>query len=232
MAERKTLYHSELVRLGPVRVTVASDVLESTKRKGSWYVTLNINGEDRYYNPENQACLDFWLGQKGRTFTIIALGGGKGKEDTAGIHYVGEAGETVGQQPAPKAPAGPAPRPQAASPAPGGPAAPRGPVPHENRPQGQPSAGNAPSSKPAQAAAKPPAGPAQGNGQRVGMALNKAIDYMIAEAQPWNPTEITNRASDILRIADWLEAGHRAPDLKARMQKIADASRAEQGGAQ
>ena len=82
----KSLWHSELVKLGPVKVTVKSGVLESTKKAGSFYVTLNVNGEDRYYNPENQACEEFFNNRVGQTISVVA----SGREADALLTLVGE----------------------------------------------------------------------------------------------------------------------------------------------
>lgn len=90
-ASKKTLYHSELVTLGPVMVTVKSDVLKSKFSKPGLpkpdYVLLEINGEDRTYTLDSPQCVEFFEGMKDRAFTIIAEGG-KGHET---LTYVGEA---------------------------------------------------------------------------------------------------------------------------------------------
>jgi hypothetical protein len=204
MAEKKTLYHSELKKLSPVRVTVETDVLESQKKKGSYYVTLNVNGEQRYYTPENQACMDFFADKKGQTFTIVAEGGGKGSEDSALITQVGDdPAEVAARAPAPKPAAAPAPR--------------RGPTPHSTTNAGPRPAAAAP---PTPATANKPATPARmpANGARVGMAINQACAYLIAEGVPWNPKIITERASDLIRASEWLEQGHLLPPFSERQK--------------
>lgn len=89
----KTLYHGELCKMSPVQVTITSDVLESKFPGKPPYVALKIDGEERNYNTENDDCADFFEGQKGRTFTIIA----EGRDADASITYVGEsaAGQTA-----------------------------------------------------------------------------------------------------------------------------------------
>lgn len=82
----KTLYHSELCKLSPVQVTVKSDVMESKFKGKPPYVVLKLDGEERNYSCENDDCAEFFDGQKGRTFTIVA----EGREDAATITYVGE----------------------------------------------------------------------------------------------------------------------------------------------
>lgn len=202
--EKKGIYHSELRKAGPVRVTVEHEAQESTKKKGSWYITLKINGRTRYYNPENQACLDFFNGTKGKTFTIIADGGGKGEEESATIEYVGE-GVSEAQ---PKATARPAAR---------GSAAPRrGPTPHNTGvPTGHP-AYKAPPQAAAPSQRPPDTKPAPVFGATVGMAINQSVQFGIAAGELWNPAEIMNRASDLIRIAKALEAGNLCPKFSER----------------
>jgi hypothetical protein len=100
----KTLYHSSLVKMGPVEVTVKSDGAIPSKFKGkNPFVVLEIDGEEHTYNTENEDCASFFNGTKGRTFTIVA----EGREGDAIITYVGESAEAP--EPA-KAPAKQAPK--------------------------------------------------------------------------------------------------------------------------
>lgn len=85
----KTLYHGELVKMGPVSVTVKSGVLKSRYAGKANYVELLINGVIRNYNCENPACEAFWNGQVGQTFTIVA----EGSREQATINYVGRAAD-------------------------------------------------------------------------------------------------------------------------------------------
>lgn len=96
----KTLYHGELRKLSPVRVTVKSDVLESKYAGKPPYVVLAINGDERNYTTENQGCAAFFDGRKGETFTLIA----EGQREEATITYVGESA-AVPQGPIPLIPA-------------------------------------------------------------------------------------------------------------------------------
>lgn len=85
MSDKKQgIYHSELARLGEVEVEVASDVLPSKVRKGSFFVYLNIDGQSRTYTPENDGCKAFFEGQKGHRMLIRAEGG----RDNASISFV------------------------------------------------------------------------------------------------------------------------------------------------
>lgn len=74
----KALWHSELVKISPVDVTVVSDILHSKhstpKDPKPDYVTLQIDGGERYYNIENDDCASFFKGRKGQTLTLIAEG--------------------------------------------------------------------------------------------------------------------------------------------------------------
>ena len=72
--QTKTLYHGELRSLSPVEVKVTSDVLASTKKKGEYYVRLEVEGRERYLHPENPGCIEFFKGRKGQTVTIVADG--------------------------------------------------------------------------------------------------------------------------------------------------------------
>lgn len=84
----KTLYHSQLCKLGPVMVTVKSDVSKSKFQGKPDYVYLEINGEKFGYSFDSPACQQFFTGQKGRSFMIEA----SGRDADAKITYLGEPG--------------------------------------------------------------------------------------------------------------------------------------------
>lgn len=69
----KGIYHSTLASFGPAYVTVKSDVLQS-KKKGSYFVVLEHEGEEQFYNVENDACGDALRNLKGKSITIKAEG--------------------------------------------------------------------------------------------------------------------------------------------------------------
>jgi len=211
------LYHSALKKMGPIRVTVQSDVLQSKFPGKPDYVCLRIGTEDFNYSLENPTCGDVFEGQKGNTFTIIADGGGKGKEDTATVTYVGEAADDGDT-----APAAPAPARTAAAPArPAAAPARRGPVPHNTSvPPGHPARQAAPA-----AAAPTPAAQSRAQfvghpGARVGACLNKAVDYLIAEglasSDPAFSETLYNLVSDMVRVTAAIEEGHLAPKQSER----------------
>jgi hypothetical protein len=60
------------------------------------------------------------------------------------------------------------------------------------------------------------------HGARVGAAVNKAIDVVIAQGQEWNPTLAWEIASDIMRISDLLEQNKLAAKFSDRNQPVAD----------
>lgn len=203
----RTLYHSALKQLGPVRVTVKSDVLKSKFSKPNApkpdYVILEIAGEEWNYSLENPTCGDVFEGQKGNTFTVVAEGGGKGKEDTATVVYVGEAADGNDGDTAPAAPARPAPAPRAA--------APKGVTPHNT---------TAAPARPAAAAPTRPATPPAKTthfGATVGMCVKAAVDYCIAEGVAFDPNVIYERASDLVRVAERMEGGTLAAPFSRRM---------------
>lgn len=114
----KTLYHSELVKSGPVTVNVASEVKKSKFPGKPNYVYLKVLDkatgqftEERPYNIDNPSCEAFFAGQKDRTFVIVA----EGKAEQATITYVGESAANM--TPAAGAPPAAA-RPPASSPPP------------------------------------------------------------------------------------------------------------------
>lgn len=92
-APKKTLYHSELVRLGPVEVEIKTDVLPSQYRGQNDYVIMILDGYDRNYSCENDDCADALKGLQGQIVIIEATGS---KEDAQVI--VSEATGGGGQQ--------------------------------------------------------------------------------------------------------------------------------------
>ena len=88
----KQIWHSELKSLGPVRVTIKSDILKSKWSKPNDpkpdFVVLDVNGEQRNYTLENPSCGDVFRNRKEQTISIIAEGSG----ESATITYVGQSG--------------------------------------------------------------------------------------------------------------------------------------------
>lgn len=107
----KTLYHGEFRKMGVVSVTVKSEPTASVKQKGKFYVELEVAGEQRYYHPENDACLEFWRGRRGQVLQVLAVG----QREEAIFETEGEPTQAP---PPPSQRAAPAPRPEPAKPAP------------------------------------------------------------------------------------------------------------------
>lgn len=95
-AAKKGLYHGEFLKMRqPVTVTVNEEEKESSKKKGSFYVTLTIAGAQRYYNVENEACGSAFAGQKGKTISVMV----EGSREDATITVVGAPASQLAQPP-------------------------------------------------------------------------------------------------------------------------------------
>jgi hypothetical protein len=92
----KVIYHSQLRALQAVKVKVLSDVLKSKHTGNPDYVTIELEGAERYYNVENADCAKFFHGRKGQVITIQA----DGTREEASIMLVGEHTADLPQQPA------------------------------------------------------------------------------------------------------------------------------------
>ena len=113
----KNLFHSGLVKMGPVMVTVKTEPTASKFPGKPAYCYLQINGEEFGYSFDSPACEQFFTGQKGRSFMIEA----SGRDADAKIVYLGEPGSQklaapVTPPPAVPPPAQNAPPPPAAPP--------------------------------------------------------------------------------------------------------------------
>lgn len=82
---KKSCYHSELTRRGEVQVEVMADPIASTFKKGTFFVPLKFDGNERSYQPENDNCLAVFRGRKGQTLSILA----EGSRETATIKILG-----------------------------------------------------------------------------------------------------------------------------------------------
>jgi hypothetical protein len=180
----KNLYHSALVKLGQVMVTVKSDVLKSQFPNKPDYVVMEINGEDFNYTTENDACAEFFRGQKGATMALSA----EGRKEEAALTYLGDTVDSIShrnlppkQAAAPAKPAAGGP-PQRRQEPPGGQkgAAP----PAKAAETGQPVAGNKPPVQGQAANGKPPPQPVKTPAERLAGAkvhANKVANlYLVA----------------------------------------------------
>ena len=97
----KTMYHSDMAKLGPVQVTVDSEPQvgrvggdPSAKPYEFVLLTLAVRGKPKEqvaHTFENPACRDFFVGKAGKTFTLVA----QGVKAEASFVYVGEPGTSL-----------------------------------------------------------------------------------------------------------------------------------------
>jgi hypothetical protein len=74
---QKTCYHSELVKNSPIEAVITCDKPQTSKFKGQPdYISMKIDGEERYYPCENAECEETLSGWKGQTVEIEATGRG------------------------------------------------------------------------------------------------------------------------------------------------------------
>jgi hypothetical protein len=126
--ERKTVYMGELCKMGPFKVKVLSEPQKSKFKKGdgpdSFYIELEVGGRTRHYQPENEKCMEFFRGQMGNEFTLVA----EGSREEARFVYAGQQGTPAAanrprphqqtQPPAPRPANQPPPEQQRTAPAP------------------------------------------------------------------------------------------------------------------
>src|SRR5436305_13947654 len=72
--ERKGMYHSELVKLGEIDAEVLSNVTPSKYQGKPPWVALRIQGRERYYSCENEACAEALRNLRGQTIHLQATG--------------------------------------------------------------------------------------------------------------------------------------------------------------
>lgn len=135
MADKKTLYHSELVKLSPLEARVVKNPIPSKFKKGSFFVPLLIDGVERSYGCENKQCVDAFEGLEGFDVTITATGSREESAIEIEQHGGPEADDT-GEPQRPPQPAKQAPK-QAPKPT------------QAQRPPAQPASQAAPQSAPA-----------------------------------------------------------------------------------
>jgi hypothetical protein len=71
---KKTLYQSELIKLGLVAAKILSEPQDSQFPGKPRWVAMEVNGEERYYNCESVACEDALRGLKGQVVSLEAQG--------------------------------------------------------------------------------------------------------------------------------------------------------------
>lgn len=108
----KNIFHSKLMsasKKGILSLSVRGDVSHSKYPDKPDYVKIELNGEEFYFSPDNDACLEAFRGQAGKTITIQLEGGGKGLEHTSKITRVGSPGSQTPQPQRNQRPATPEP---------------------------------------------------------------------------------------------------------------------------
>jgi len=188
----KNLYFSALSKLSPVTAVVTSDVLDSKFKKAGMpnkFVALKIEGEEYSHTLETDQCASALAGLKGKTVQITT----SGSKETSAFEVV-----SLGQ------PASTIQKPQATA------------QPHTE------------AAKTHQAAAQAPAAPAQVKqhapvfGATVGNCMKMAVDTVTSlGTDPFSPDfyrQTHQIASDLIRVAQMLEAGNLAPSAKKQQQ--------------
>lgn len=86
---KKTLYHNELVKMGEVDAFVDSDPIESTYKRGTYFVALKIDNRDRTYTPALRECAEAFRGFKNKNVKIRATGSDYDGATDANIEILG-----------------------------------------------------------------------------------------------------------------------------------------------
>lgn len=86
---KATLYHSEFTRMGDVTIKVKSDVMASKFQGKPNFIYLEINGEERAYNIENERVEGRLLMRKGAELRVRAIG----QRETADLEILSGNGE-------------------------------------------------------------------------------------------------------------------------------------------
>lgn len=86
MFEKKSVYHSQLAKAGPIHIEVKSSSMKSKFAKepgqaGEFYVMFSFDGQEHSYLAENRQCADTLGALKGQRVTIVA----EGRNDDARI---------------------------------------------------------------------------------------------------------------------------------------------------
>lgn len=76
------------------------------------------------------------------------------------------------------------------------------------------SGGTAPVASPAASPAPAVAAPAV-RGEKVGMAINNAVNFMTSAGEPFDAKRLATIASEIIKVSKWLEEGHLVGEKKA-----------------
>jgi hypothetical protein len=88
MANKKTMFHSELSKLGEVEALIKTPVMASKFQGKPPYVILEVEGEERIYNTENEGCEAAFDGLEGHRVVMEA----RGSRDDATIEILEDLG--------------------------------------------------------------------------------------------------------------------------------------------
>jgi len=191
MAEKKTMFHSELVQLGAVKVLVKTDVMHSKFKGKLDYVVLECEGVERNLNLENAACAEAMNGLKGKIVVLEAKGRANDAEIMiAGATTTAEEREAAAEATQQRKPAVPAPTNTAAP--------------------------SKPSPKPGH---EPVYGATVG--MAVKEACTVASGIGIDPTKPEYFKFVYEFASDIVRVSLMIEKGELAPSAKTRQASAA-----------
>lgn len=98
---KKTLYHSELVQMGAVKVKILSEVKPSKYTDKPPYVEVEIDGAVRQYNCENDACAAEMDEKVGQVVILEASGSREEAEISIAAAAAGPPQEDPAEAPAP-----------------------------------------------------------------------------------------------------------------------------------
>lgn len=85
--ENKTVYHSALVAAGEVEITMTQNEESPSKfDKSKYIIGFKYDGQEHFYQTENERCGKALAGYKGKTITVVASGRG----DDADVEVLGE----------------------------------------------------------------------------------------------------------------------------------------------
>lgn len=98
----KTLYHSELVKRSPLRITIKSGPIKSQYTGKPDFYVFSDNGQDRYYSVETEEIKNHLLEFVGDTVKLVASGSGRDGSAHLEVH---PPDDFAPSQPAPAQPA-------------------------------------------------------------------------------------------------------------------------------
>lgn len=92
--DKKTIYHSALVKAGELEITITCDGPQKSQYQGKDYISFKHDGHEHYYQFENEACGAALSDLKGDDVLILA----KGRGDDATIEVLEVNGKAAGRR--------------------------------------------------------------------------------------------------------------------------------------